>query len=467
MSPSASSVSPFSKASAFAAVAGAGGGLLSFLVGEIVNLLTGANGEVTSLIDLIAKSALWSGAIGLALGAAILVYDNLQSLRGQWHRDLVLAVPLFFALSFVGGAAGQVAYLGVQNSLTRGIGWALMGASVGVGIGLLRRDPLQAGRGAIGGALGGFIGGLIFNSLLRISDAGNGSFSRAVGQIVMGALIALLIRVVQDVLKSAWLLGISTGPYEGKEYPLNTSRVGVGRDDSNAIALYREPDLPATLGALVFQGGQWFWQGQSILLNGVPQTNAPLSPGDTLQLGATQFRLLSRSMKNPAPTPGWTPGPDAVYAAMPPVVSTPSAVASSPSAPTTPPLSRPTPRPPVVPSAVPPVVPPAAPPPPAVPAPLPSFALVGTNGQQVRLPDMSAPVSVGRTSQNQVVLADAGVSSNHARLQVVNGALCITDLDSTNGTFVNGTKLAPQVPHTLRVGDRLRLGQLDYTLRSV
>ena len=94
--------------------------------------------------------------------------------------------------------------------------------------------------------------------------------SRLVGQIILGALIALLMRVVQESFKSAWLLGISTGPYEGKEYALSTARVSVGRADSNAIALFREPDLPAEIGALVFTDNQWAWQGHAVPINDAP-----------------------------------------------------------------------------------------------------------------------------------------------------------------------------------------------------
>ncbi len=451
----------------WAALAGAGGGLLSFPVGEIVGSFTDAGGgaPTNDIVGLILGSGLWSGAIGLTIGAAILIYDNLRSLRGQWHRDVALALPLFFALSFAGGVAGQIAYLFIQNSLTRGIGWALMGAAIGVGLGAIRRDMLQAARGALGGALGGFIGGFIFDGLTSISDAGGGSFSRFVGQILMGALIALLMRVVQDALKSAWLLGISTGPYEGKEYPLNTAGVSVGRDSSNAIALFREESLPRTLGALVFQNQQWFWQGEAIGINGIARENAPVNAGDTLQIGATKFRFLARSAKAGAPTPQapnyQTPNYQTPNYQTPPVAPMPAAYAPPPvtggvaaSAPTiadwptraaaTSPAHAPTIR-----------------------ATMPAFALSSLAGQNLSIPDCEQPITLGRGADNAIVVNDAGVSSRHAQLQWRGGALYFTDLGSTNGSFVNGEKLAPHIARRLQVGDRLRLGKLDFVLRAV
>ena len=449
-------VAPFSAGSLWAALAGAGGGLLSFPVGEIAGALTGGNGgaPTTDIIGLIVGSGLWSGAIGLTIGAAITIYDNLRSLRGQWHRDLLLALPLFFALSFAGGVSGQISYLWVQNSITRGIGWALMGAAIGVGLGLVRRDMLQAARGALGGALGGFIGGFIFDGLTSVSDAGGGSLSRFAGQIIMGALIALLMRVVQDAMKSAWLLGISSGPYEGKEYPLNTARVTLGRDDSNAIALFREESLPRKLGALVFQNQQWFWQGEAIGINGVARENAPLNAGDTLQIGATKFRFGMRSAKSGAPIPQPPPSvpQPATYLAPPPTpgavaVSAPTVIGwgdAAATVPANPATNAPTIR-----------------------ATMPNLALSSLDGKMIAIPDCERAALIGRGASNAIVIPDAGVSSRHAQLQWQNGALYFADLGSTNGSFVNGEKLAPNVARRLQVGDRLRLGKLDFVLRAL
>ena len=156
----------FSRSSWSAALAGALGGLLSFPVGEWMHRVIGMAAQ-TALWEALRDAALWSGAIGLTIGAVILIFDNARSLRGRWHRDLLLGLPLLFALSFCGGAAGQFAYGWVQNPLTRGLGWALMGLGIGAGVGALRRDAWQAARGAVGGAVGGFVGGFLFDFIGR------------------------------------------------------------------------------------------------------------------------------------------------------------------------------------------------------------------------------------------------------------------------------------------------------------
>jgi regulator of protease activity HflC (stomatin/prohibitin superfamily) len=52
-----------------------------------------------------------------------------------------------------------------------------------------------------------------------------------------------------------------------------------------------------------------------------------------------------------------------------------------------------------------------------------------------------------------------GVSRHHARLEVVGGRMVLTDLGSTNGSFVNGSLLPPNSPTPLGSADTLRLGR--------
>lgn len=56
---------------------------------------------------------------------------------------------------------------------------------------------------------------------------------------------------------------------------------------------------------------------------------------------------------------------------------------------------------------------------------------------------------------------DRGVSRMHARLHLDGNHLYVTDLDSTNGTFLADRKLTPHKPELLRKGDQLVLGRLN------
>jgi hypothetical protein len=66
-------------------------------------------------------------------------------------------------------------------------------------------------------------------------------------------------------------------------------------------------------------------------------------------------------------------------------------------------------------------------------------------------------IMIGRDSSNGVAINDAEVSRRHARLTFQGGKYVIEDLGSTNGTFVNGQRLAG--PHVLKPGDVLALGE--------
>ena len=93
----------FSLATLKTIAVGALGGLAAFGVTE--RLLP--HGPSNSFVAALWSTSLWSGAIGVVLGAILLAYDNFNSLRGQWHRDLLPAIPVFGILGFLGGAAGQ------------------------------------------------------------------------------------------------------------------------------------------------------------------------------------------------------------------------------------------------------------------------------------------------------------------------------------------------------------------------
>jgi pSer/pThr/pTyr-binding forkhead associated (FHA) protein len=59
---------------------------------------------------------------------------------------------------------------------------------------------------------------------------------------------------------------------------------------------------------------------------------------------------------------------------------------------------------------------------------------------------------------------EKGVSCNHAILHREGEYLMLSDLGSTNGTFVNGQRLTPHEPHVIKNGDQIRLGNLISTV---
>jgi pilus assembly protein CpaF len=70
-------------------------------------------------------------------------------------------------------------------------------------------------------------------------------------------------------------------------------------------------------------------------------------------------------------------------------------------------------------------------------------------------------INVGRVQGNDLMLPKGNVSKRHARLLFRDGRVIVTDLKSTNGTYVNGRKIAQAT--IVREGDKIYVG--DYVLR--
>lgn len=78
--------------------------------------------------------------------------------------------------------------------------------------------------------------------------------------------------------------------------------------------------------------------------------------------------------------------------------------------------------------------------------------------------------TMGRVSENQPIMPDVdlspfkafdnGVSRLHAVIRNNSGNVVIMDLGSSNGTYINGTRIVPNIEQPLRHGDIVALGKL-------
>ncbi|MBN1487968.1 MAG: FHA domain-containing protein [Anaerolineae bacterium] len=80
--------------------------------------------------------------------------------------------------------------------------------------------------------------------------------------------------------------------------------------------------------------------------------------------------------------------------------------------------------------------------------------------------DINEPtVNIGRASDNQLKLEGEKLSRHHATVRLENDTFQIQDLGSSNGTFVNGTRI--YAPVALQDGDIVRLGDQDYVFKVI
>lgn len=187
-----------------------------------------------------------------------------------------------------------------------------------------------------------------------------------------------------------------------------------------------------------------------------PQCGTAVIPGEAFcdNCGAA---LLSAPVAAPA-----APAPNLPFAGVP---AQPSYPAPQPVAPALPqPVAPAAPRP----------VAPVQPPPPLRLVLAPASLIVRASGVRLPLP-AAVEATMGRADPVSNFFPDldltpheaiaGGVGRRHARLFVQSGQVCVEDLDSTNGTFRNGARLAPRQPVALANGDELRLGNLALSVQ--
>src|SRR5262249_31578758 len=71
--------------------------------------------------------------------------------------------------------------------------------------------------------------------------------------------------------------------------------------------------------------------------------------------------------------------------------------------------------------------------------------------------------TIGRVEDNTCEIAEPSVSSHHCEILLRGSDVVVRDLNSTNGTFINGEKVSETV---IKPGQVLRLGQIEMRLET-
>ncbi len=81
--------------------------------------------------------------------------------------------------------------------------------------------------------------------------------------------------------------------------------------------------------------------------------------------------------------------------------------------------------------------------------------MVATGMFNQNFPLNKVTMTIGRTANNDIMIPEQTVSGSHATISIENGSFFLTDLGSTNGTFVNGSRVNKIM---LKSGDMVKLG---------
>ena len=94
-----------------------------------------------------------------------------------------------------------------------------------------------------------------------------------------------------------------------------------------------------------------------------------------------------------------------------------------------------------------------------------SFVVIEPKEHRGRTYTLSNVLNIGRVEDNDIVITDDSfISSHHARIEVRPEGVWVVDLQSTNGSFVNGQRLASE--RSVRKGDRIQVGSTVLEMRS-
>jgi pSer/pThr/pTyr-binding forkhead associated (FHA) protein len=102
-----------------------------------------------------------------------------------------------------------------------------------------------------------------------------------------------------------------------------------------------------------------------------------------------------------------------------------------------------------------------------------TLTLAIRDGGRIELP-LSKEVVLGRLDAGQAIFPDVdlageqgiekGVSRRHCRIVRRGGLVFVEDLGSLNGTYLNASRLAPELPYPVKDGDEVQLGKLILTI---
>ena len=96
---------------------------------------------------------------------------------------------------------------------------------------------------------------------------------------------------------------------------------------------------------------------------------------------------------------------------------------------------------------------------------VPTFVVIEPKQHRGSTYTLSSVLAIGRLEDNDIVITDDSfISSHHARIEVRPEGTWVVDLNSTNGSFVNGQRLTGE--RSVRKGDRIQVGSTVLEMRS-
>ncbi|MFQ7105623.1 MAG: FHA domain-containing protein [Neglectibacter timonensis] len=297
------------------------GGILGFILQEALDSLTSSDAVLgwmgyDSIMDLLdmdtdtsleiiknavrISSAFFSASIAFGLGMLMGIGEGVfYGSKEKAIKNGLMGAGISLLIGFASGYIAQAMYSAMlsdnasdfASAIVRGLGWAVMGLGVGASVGLIKPEKKRVLFCSLGGTIGGFVGGFLFNyitGILTFGENDTGTFSRAVGIIIMGVLIGLGIGLLEQFAKAAWLKVIR-GEFEGKEYLLFAGTTSIGNNGKNTIVLFKDKLVGPHHCDIKLEGSKYVLTDcgtpMGTIVNGQKTVRHVLRQGDAIAIG--------------------------------------------------------------------------------------------------------------------------------------------------------------------------------------
>lgn len=432
--------------------------------------------------------------------------------KGSWKRAFIEA-GIGIVLGAIGGMFGSsigsslasLVFPGfIQGAapLPEAIAWRILGLTpiglcLGAGIGAAGLSPTRLIQGAIGGLLGGATAAAAFDvvamaaaPLILASEGARqgevGGPSRALYACLLGLAIGLFVGIAERVMSQAFVR-LHLGRNEGREFVVDRPRFVLGRSEMAGVPLYGDAAVAPNHAFIEKQGDAYILVDggapAGTMLDGQRIQHAPLHHGAWIGIGSFQLQFL---LKKAQPAPAYAgPGPDQSQtqlgypaANVQPMPFQPMPGQFVPGQPMPgqgyPTQGYPTQAVPQMPDPT--QAPQAGQPQAGQPQPVPIgsqtvaqpaqgysagvLVLTVLDGPEAgKVYPLDRPVEIGREAADIRLASDGQASRRHAAAAPGPNGAILSDLGSTNGTFVNGQRVSSS---PLNQGDMIKIGSTNF-----
>jgi hypothetical protein len=255
------------------------------IVPLVLTFMSVSFGLAESIVERSARKAIQRAALSIPLG---LIFSLMFMIAG----GIVYAIGLQFCAAMGVDIRSTAGYKNPATWIARSLAWMVFAAGAGVVYGFVDRSVRKGRYGVIGAIIGGGIGGVAFNPIS--AAAGSGAPSRAIGFALIGLTTGVAIGIVESALKDRWLY-VASGPLAGKQFILYKPITTIGSSQSSDIYLFKDTSILPQHGVIELRGAQTFIRSDGpVFVSGAPARNRALQSGDLIQIGRYAFHFRER-----------------------------------------------------------------------------------------------------------------------------------------------------------------------------